>query len=153
MADIFRANAPDVELVWSPAWRSLPDESWNKMAQYYPGDAYVDVIGCSIYNKYGAETNTWRSFATLVTELEAVSSVPPLMMSEGASLEDPTAPTRKAQWIADMSAYVKAHPRWESLLWFHRPPTTKEPIDFRIDTTQPPLDAWRKVCADAYYQA
>lgn len=152
MADIFRANAPSVELVWSPAWRSLPDEPWNAMKNYYPGDAYVDVVGCSIYNKYGAETNTWRSFETLVAELTDVSATKPLMMSEGASLEDTAQPNRKAQWITDMGAYVKAHPRWEALLWFHRPPVTREPIDFRVDTSPPPLAAWRALAADAYYQ-
>ncbi len=42
MIDICRAEAPDINVVWSPAG----DEG---LEQYYPGDDYVDLVGLSIF--------------------------------------------------------------------------------------------------------
>lgn len=55
MIDICRKAAPNIRVMWSP----LGDE---KMAQYYPGDDYVDVVGISVFGlqawdkaKYGKD--------------------------------------------------------------------------------------------------
>jgi len=42
MIDICRAEAPNINVIWSPAG----DEGLEK---YYPGDDYVDVVGLSIF--------------------------------------------------------------------------------------------------------
>jgi endoglucanase len=40
--DICSANAPDADFMWSP-------KGLDNLAQYYPGDEYVDTIGLSIF--------------------------------------------------------------------------------------------------------
>lgn len=154
LAAAVRQYAPKCELVWAPAHASLPNEAWNAMKNYYPGDTYVDIVGGSVYNKYGVTggSQTWRSFEQLVQELTAVTANKPLMMTEGACLEDPAQPGRKAQWITEMGAYAKTHPRWEGLLWFHRGEVSREPINFYVDTTPASLAAWRKLCQDPYFK-
>jgi endoglucanase len=42
MIDICREEAPNIRVMWSP----LGDE---KMAGYYPGDEYVDIVGVSVF--------------------------------------------------------------------------------------------------------
>ena len=42
MVDICRAAAPDIQYMWSPLGR-------EDLADYCPGDAYVDVIGLSVF--------------------------------------------------------------------------------------------------------
>jgi hypothetical protein len=47
-------GATDLHLfVWAPSTVSVPDEPWNHMANYYPGDQYVDWVGQSVYPWYG----------------------------------------------------------------------------------------------------
>lgn len=153
IATICRNNAPQVQIVWAPNATSLPKETWNTLAAYYPGDDYVDLVAASIYNAAQVDNLPWRSFATLVTEFETVAPNKPHMMSEGACVEDPATPGRKGQWIKDMAAYVKANPQWAELLWFHRPPVTQDgPKDYRVDTSPGSLAAWRALCADPYFK-
>lgn len=42
--DVFAAEAPNVAMVWSPG-----DVPANDIDPYYPGDAYVDWVGVSLY--------------------------------------------------------------------------------------------------------
>ncbi|WP_298293414.1 glycoside hydrolase family 26 protein [uncultured Litoreibacter sp.] len=49
MIDICRAEAPDINIVWSPAG----DQG---LERYYPGDDYVDVVGLSIFGLESWET-------------------------------------------------------------------------------------------------
>ncbi|MDR2771279.1 MAG: glycoside hydrolase family 26 protein, partial [Clostridiales Family XIII bacterium] len=61
-----RAGARNVIWIWNPNGKSFPDFTWNDALMYYPGDAYVDVVGLTAYNTgnyYPGET--WKSFAEL----------------------------------------------------------------------------------------
>jgi len=42
MVDLCRAQAPDVNYMWSPL-------GYENLAEYYPGDDYADIIGLSIF--------------------------------------------------------------------------------------------------------
>jgi hypothetical protein len=44
--DIMEEEAPNVAMVWSPG-----DVPLNTMAEYYPGDGYVDWVGVSMYSE------------------------------------------------------------------------------------------------------
>jgi beta-mannanase len=60
-------GATNVLFLWSPLYDNYPKEKWNEVENYYPGDEYVDLVGCSLYNegyweeesKYG---KWWRDF-------------------------------------------------------------------------------------------
>ncbi len=57
VATLAREHAPNVAMLWSPNSTS----SWNiNMDDYYPGDEYVDWVGCSLYSqKYFLGRNDW----------------------------------------------------------------------------------------------
>ena len=42
MIDVCRAVAPEIQVMWSPL-------GYENMADYYPGDDYVDVVGLSVF--------------------------------------------------------------------------------------------------------
>lgn len=57
IADLARAASPNIAMMWSPYSTS----SWDiDMNDYYPGDEYVDWVGCSLYSqKYFTGRNDW----------------------------------------------------------------------------------------------
>ncbi len=91
VADIFHKYAPNCAMVWSPNFYPA-----NNMEFYYPGDAYVDYVGISLYAEYQPETDPLgqgvdRSrFASLLdTIVSLYGHKKPIMISEsGASYID-----------------------------------------------------------------
>ncbi len=60
------ADCENVIWVWNPNWGDFPHTEWNHYLQYFPGNAYVDVVGLTGYNTgtyYKAEE--WRSFSEI----------------------------------------------------------------------------------------
>lgn len=107
--------------VFSPNAESVPSESWNTVAAYYPGEDVVDVLGMDGYSWYTAkpgETSagdqSFRSvFSSLYQSLRPLSSKP-LLVFETATMGDPA---YKKDWLID--AFDTAH-RWgiDGIVWF-----------------------------------
>jgi beta-mannanase len=102
-----------------------PDAAWNRASAYYPGDAWVDLLGMDGYNWGDTQTpekNGWRSswrraadiFGPIEKELRALSATKPLYVFETA-----TAPTGgdKTAWLAEIAAIARTG-RWRGLVWF-----------------------------------
>ncbi len=78
--------------VWyfHPNYESHPQEDWNKIENYYPGDDYVDWLGFSLY---GAQTeeDPWVDFEDVMDPIynTLTSKFPnkPLMMCEWGVME------------------------------------------------------------------
>lgn len=140
--------------VWSPNSYSSTRDAWNALDAYWPGDDVVDIVGASLYNGFTANGVPWREFKEVAGGITAVAVAhdKPLMMSEGSSIEDGAAPGRKAQWIRNMFAYLQQTPRWETILWFHRPATSAEAKDYRVNSSTTSLDAWREVVKGSWPQ-
>lgn len=86
VVDLFRGRgATNVTWVWQVNSDSLPAEAWNDATAYYPGDAYVDWVGMSVY---GAQTDDddWQTFdevmAPVYNKLSAAYPSKPLMLAE-----------------------------------------------------------------------
>ncbi|MDD4564002.1 MAG: glycosyl hydrolase [Eubacteriales bacterium] len=113
-------NADNVIWVWNPNERSFPDFKWNNELLYYPGDAYVDVIGLTGYNTgtyYKDEV--WRSFSKIydpIYEKFAHISEKPLMITEFSSS---SVGGNKAEWINDMFLSFNKYPRINVAIWWH----------------------------------
>lgn len=64
---------------------SLPDEEWNSMAAYYPGDAYIDWIGISVYGPLTPDED-YQNFIDRMDvaypKLAALSAIKPLALLE-----------------------------------------------------------------------
>jgi beta-mannanase len=65
--------------------KSFPDETWNEIINYYPGDNYIDWIGVSVY---GAQYNdeNWVTFDEEMQNIYAKLTITfpnkPLMLAE-----------------------------------------------------------------------
>lgn len=63
VVDLCRKSAPNIHFMWSP----IGDRT---MQSYYPGDAYVDLVGLSVFGLQGwdrAKFNHDRTFAEILT--------------------------------------------------------------------------------------
>ncbi len=83
--DIMEQDAPNVAMVWAPNFHP-----WDNMAEYYPGDAYVDWVGVSCYTTLGytAENKETKLKSNPIDLLSHIVSDygkrKPIMIVEGA---------------------------------------------------------------------
>jgi len=107
-------NTPSVRFAWIVNQVSVPDTAENAISAYYPGDAYVDVIGINAFN-FGAP---WLSFDTLVARAvgEVLPYHKPIYITSTASAPG----EEKAEWIQDMfaSTYFK-NDTLKGFIWFN----------------------------------
>lgn len=119
--DIFEQNgANNVLWVWNPNEKSFPDFTWNAMELYYPGNAYVDIIGLTGYNTgtyYAGES--WRSFDQIYGSMyqnDQAMFTQPMMITEFASS---SIGGDKAAWITDMFQALEKYPAIKVAIWWN----------------------------------
>ncbi len=128
--DIFsKAGAANVVWVWDP---SVVYRGSTPLAELYPGNAYVNMVGLDGYN-WGTSrpTQTWESpqevFGPTVLNVRRITNLP-IVLCEVASTEDGG---NKAQWITEFFAYLKMTPAIRGFVWFN---FNKE-TDWRIQSS------------------
>ncbi len=129
-----------------------PQEPWNRMANYYPGDDYINWIGVSVYGSLSYD-EPWQSFEALLSnnwnEIENISpSGKPIAVLEFGILENP-AGGNKAQWIQNaissvlngyvFSGKISAISYWNES-WTE---DNGQLINLRIDSSPEALQAYR----------
>ncbi len=152
IVDRFRAQGVSreaVQFVWSPNYASNPAVSWNTIPNYYPGDDYVEWIGLSGYNWYGADGQdpNWRSFQQIfnspdpqlggkgVLEFLHCAYAKPIVLAEIGSVDGGSQERSKAKWVRDTMQDLSAYPFIKAIVWFNdyafsRPGSA----DFRISS-------------------
>jgi len=119
------AGADNVLWAFCPNAESVPGDPWNRASSYYPGDAYVDILGMDGYNWGCTQTreehgwdSRWRSFreifAPLRCELRRLAPNKPLFVFETATVD--RGGDRRA-WIRDARGTLRA---WgvSGVAWF-----------------------------------
>ena len=98
----------------------------GEVAQWYPGDDVVDVVGVDPYNWHRCQgtDRPWASARELLSAALdfAVERGKPLAIPEIASTEDLGDPNRKAAWILELAATVAdpdIGPHLEFVAWFN----------------------------------
>lgn len=113
------AGADNVIWVWNPNGRSFPDFKWNDELCYYPGDAYVDVIGMTSYNTGTYyESETWMEFDQMYDSLyEKYINLyeKPLMITEFSSS---SVGGSKETWVANMFRSIDKYERIKVAIWW-----------------------------------
>ena len=138
-------RAENIKFVWCPNNCSLPKADWNNIAEYYPGDQYVDWIGMDGYNwGYG----DWQSFDALFQNcyrsLTALTEKP-LLIGEFAAAEGGG---DKAAWITDAFAKIeRQYPRIKLFCWFN---INKE-RDWRINSCAASESAFKNALQSNYF--
>lgn len=116
VVNIFRAQGvTNVEWVWNMTANAFfVRPSDRRYANYwYPGDAYVTSVGIDGDNYYncGPGSGTWRSMSTIMAPgvAFAVAHHKKVVLPETATTADPSNSARKAAWITDAHAYLRAN--------------------------------------------
>lgn len=144
-----QAGAGNVSWVWCP---NVGPADWDK---YYPGNAYVDVIGVDGFSnvKYG-----YQSFEQMFSPfLTHFAGRKPLMIVETATdsgAGDPGAGVASAaSYINGMRSYLEdvAGPKYGviAVCWFDTDDTDQ--YDWRLDQTHPSWQAWLSLARDPYF--
>ena len=109
-----RAAAPKILLVWSP--RGDPG-----LAKYYPGKAYVDFVGLSVYelpaydlDHFGKAMNFRDAFTPKYNRVIAFDK--PVMIAEMGVSGDPK---YQARWMADFFRSAQNYPLLRTAVYFN----------------------------------
>lgn len=151
--DIFTSvEATKVKWVWSPNHNSVPNESWNEAADYYPGNAYVDWIGFDGYNWAGGNWQTFdQIFGAIYATFESYDKA--IMIAEFASATDEV--QSKTNWITDTFASVEnSYPRIRLFNWFNikkYEAGAGGEIDWRVNSSSDSLAAFKTAISDDYF--
>jgi hypothetical protein len=101
-------TTPKLRMVWNPQGFGAPDVTGNSAQAYYPGDAFVDVVGDDLYDMPGHGA-TWSAAQKLY---DAHPSKPFAFPEFGLwGFDDP-------QFIRDMAKWVRQHRRVEFVSYF-----------------------------------
>ena len=125
IVDVCRAEgANDITWFFHVDVGGWPKKPWNRIAGYYPGDAYVDWIGVSDYGPLEPR-QPWVSFRRRLDRsyesLAGLSRTKPIAVLEYGAAEDWGEPRHKARWIRRAIRDVAARrwPRIRALSYWH----------------------------------
>ena len=105
-------TTPKLRIVWNPQGFGSPDVPGNAAQAYYPGDAYVDVIGDDLYDIRGHGA-TWAAAESLY---KAHRSKPFAFPEWGLwGFDDPT-------FVRDMAKWLGSHKRVEFAAYYSGKP-------------------------------
>jgi Glycosyl hydrolase family 26 len=138
-------GATNVKWIWAPNCMDGPrDDPAYFMERYYPGQAYVDVIGLSGFNWGNVEKiHIWRTYEDIfLSAYERLNKIADhrFWVVETASAEDSKDSQRKADWIKSMFTST-VFPKVEAIIWFNE---DKE-HDWRVQSSAPSLQAFREI--------
>jgi hypothetical protein len=101
-------TTPKLRIVWNPQGFGAPDLPGNSAQAYYPGDAYVDVIGDDLYDIRGHGA-TWTAAEKLYKAHPAKAFAFPEWGVWG--FDEP-------QFVRDMATWVHTHRRTEFIAYY-----------------------------------
>ncbi len=103
---------PKLRMVWNPQGYGAPRLAGNSAAAYFPGNAYVDVVGDDLYDKpgHGAEWDAAQALYRAHPRL-------PFAVPEWAmwGFDDPS-------FVSQMARFIKSHPRLEFVSYYYYGP-------------------------------
>jgi hypothetical protein len=148
--DLFASErCTNVKWVWAPNAISGPNTPENGIEKYWPGDAFVDVIGLDGYN-FGDNHSRWHQWTSCESVFRPAldkireSAVPhPVLITEFAcASEGPI--DRRAEWIRSAHAFFESRPEIIGVIWFNYDKRREGEPDWRIDADERSLAAWRE---------
>lgn len=149
LVDRFRARgAANVRFVWSPNEADFPDRAGNRMEDYWPGDAYVDIAGFDGYNWTNQQPQRGdgadRTFEQVVEgPYQRISRITgkEIWLCEFGTVEP-----SKGAWIRSMFASTR-FPRLTGLIYFSENDRRDVQRDWRLDSSDDAATAWREATA------
>ncbi len=121
IADVMTAGgAANITWVWHVNPSDIPDVTWNRLENYYPGDGYVDWIAISDYGAKTPYDNDLRTFREKMDpayeRLTALAPSKPVIVSEfGCDIHNPY--VSASSWANAAFSDLFAH-RWPRIIGF-----------------------------------
>lgn len=147
-ASVFESRgAGNVAWTWTMTPASFGSQTVGAGADaFYPGDDVVDWLALDAYNWFGCKAGkptAWRSLATIIDPFRAWSSGhgKPLMLAEWGSVEDPSQPMRKGNWLRGAIDELRDRPEFKAAVYFH----ALGSCSWWLDTSDASLDAFAEV--------
>ncbi len=89
-----KEGATNLVRVYHVNWHSNPDDSWNTIEAYYPGDEFVDIIGVSVYGALTPNEKNVKPFSEMMDlsyqEIAALNTSKPIIVAEtGTDIHNP----------------------------------------------------------------
>jgi len=144
-----RKGAKNITWCFHVNSESDPKTNWNTMASYYPGDAFVDWIGVSIY---GAQTTDDSSkpfqlqFSPVYKELCKISINKPLGIFEFGITEN-AKPISNKEWISQFFSSIndEKYPRIKAICVWHSKFKNEDGsvTNMRIDSSNAALEIFK----------
>jgi hypothetical protein len=102
---------PNVLVVWNPQGYGSPDLPGNSANAYYPGDAYVDVVGDDLYDIRG------RAEWPAAEKLYAAHAAKQFAFPEWGlwGIDEPS-------FVQEMASFVRSHPRTTLVSYYNGKP-------------------------------
>ena len=137
---------------------SDPFERWNAMAQFYPGDDYVDWLGLSVYGRMVPDDPKWETFEDMLDapyqEISQLSPSKPVMVSEWGVGEFPEMGD-KGDWLSDGFTQMQSDfPRLHAAVYWHeRWQNSKSMLysNLKVNSSPAALAAYRKGVASPFW--
>ncbi len=149
---------------------SMPNETWNLAAQYYPGTEYVDWLGFSLYGAQFPSDDDYPNFFSLFdwpyTELCQLDPNKPLMLCEWGVGEFPSKGD-KGKWIREAFQVMrddKKYPRLKAAVFWHErwqnsadtgdkdmQENAGKYSDLRVNSSVGAMKAYRESVSDSFF--
>jgi hypothetical protein len=132
VVDFMRAKgATNIRWCWNPNVWGLGSANVADPTTFYPGDAYVDLIGLDGYMTLKESVRQPSDlFGPSRAAIPAISATKPVMICEVGVAEDVR--LNKAAWLTNLGLYAKG---LESVCYFDRDHTAEGEGDFTLDTS------------------
>jgi mannan endo-1,4-beta-mannosidase len=130
-------------------WMFSPNVLWDKrtakndLYNYYPGDAFVDIVGIDGYN-FGDNHDKWHKWQSYEEVFEKTIRAcqkfnKPIFISEIGCADD----RRKPAWLKDFLEKVSKDDRLEGFIYFNHNNPRKEEPNWRVDSDPETLKIFR----------
>ena len=121
IVELSRAEgAHNITWVFHANNQDIPDEPWNRLEDYYPGDEWVDWIGVSVYGAQTPLDEEWPAFREMMDQayprLAALSERNPIAVLEFAATSG-NALGKQEDWAKNALSDLLAA-RWPRVIGF-----------------------------------
>jgi len=134
----------NISWFWCPSAVDLPSSDGRvyPMEDYWPGEAWVDVIGCDVYNEPGE----WRSFDDIVgrpyQRIKTLSDKPFWIGELGCHEARPGQRGTKGRWLAAMLASTQFS-KLAAVCYFDYDARSAGRADWRLNSSRATFDAFK----------
>jgi len=170
--EVFIRNGVDRSQAWwvfAPNGLSTPDVPQNGFEYYYPGDAWVDIVGFASYNygycpatykpgeyDYGKWENYDRIYEPYIRRMQAMAPSKPIIITETGTSAVSTREERnrgiynyekKAEWFVVNYGYLAKNPAVLGVFYFNLDNFDGKTCDLSLNNLPPDFQGYKQAIA------